>query len=130
MTRRSADIWTVRLLSSTMVPGQTAAMISSFETTSPARAISTPRMSSAREPTATRASAPSLSFARKQLPRTLHQLLLPVADHRRVNPKLRRQLRQGLLPRKRRHRHSRLKFRAALFPLDAHVSRPFGPVSL
>ena len=34
-TRRSADIWTVRLLSSTMVPGQTAAMISFLETTSP-----------------------------------------------------------------------------------------------
>src|SRR5438067_13195143 len=47
-----------------------------------------------------------------------------------MNPKLRRQLSQGLLPRKRRHRHSRLKFRAVLFPLDAHVSRPFGPVSL
>src|SRR4051794_31568871 len=39
--------------------------------------------------------------ARKQLARTLHQLLLPVADHRRMNPKLRRQLSQGLLPRKR-----------------------------
>jgi hypothetical protein len=26
--------------------------------------------------------------------------------------------------------HSRLEFRAVLFPLDAHVSRPFGPVSL
>src|SRR5207245_1206879 len=62
--------------------------------------------------------------ARKQLARTLHQLLLPVADHRRMNPKLRRQLSQGLLSRKRRHRHSRLKFRAVLFPLDAHVSRP------
>src|SRR5690242_14726397 len=35
--------------------------------------------------------------------------------HRRMNPKLRRQLRQGLLPRKRCHRHSRLKFRAVLF---------------
>src|SRR5207253_9301032 len=41
--------------------------------------------------------------ARKQLARTLHQLLLPVADHRRMNPKLRRQLSQGLLSRKRRH---------------------------
>ena len=58
------------------------------------------------------------------------QLLLPGADHRRMNPKLRRQLRQGLLPRKRRHRHPRLKFRAVLLPLYAHVSRPFGPVSL
>jgi hypothetical protein len=47
-----------------------------------------------------------------------------------MNPKLRRQLRQGLLPRKRCHRHSRLKFRAVLLPLYAHVSRPFGPVSL
>ena len=46
------------------------------------------------------------------------------------NPKLHRQLGQGLLLRKRRHRHSRLKFRAVLFPLDAHLSRPFGPVSL
>ena len=27
--------------------------------------------------------------ARKQLARTLHHLLLPVADHRRMNPKLR-----------------------------------------
>jgi hypothetical protein len=36
------------LLSSTTVPGQTAAMISSFATTSPARSVSTPRMSSAR----------------------------------------------------------------------------------
>src|SRR5260370_12450538 len=68
--------------------------------------------------------------ARKQLARTLYQLLFPVADHRRMYPKLHRQLSQGLLPRKRRHRHSRLKFRAVLFPLDAHVSRPFGPVSL
>jgi hypothetical protein len=70
-----------------------------------------------------------LAAAPEQLPRTRHQLLLPVADHRGMNPKLCRQLRQGLLPRKRRHRHSRLKFRAVLFPLDAHVSRPFGPVS-
>src|SRR5213080_4668844 len=30
-----------------------------------------------------------LAAARKQLARTLHQLLLPVADHRRMNPKLR-----------------------------------------
>src|SRR5437764_3129125 len=41
-----------------------------------------------------------------------------------MNPKLRRQLRQGFLPRKRRHRHSRLEFRAVLLPLYAHVSRP------
>src|SRR3984893_14931914 len=68
--------------------------------------------------------------ARKQLARPLHQLLLPAADHRRMNPKLRRQLSQGLLPRKRRHRHSRLEFRAVLLPLYAHVSYPFGPVSL
>src|SRR5258706_11470011 len=39
-----------------------------------------------------------LAAARKQLARTLHQLLLPVADHRRMNPKFYRQLRQGLLP--------------------------------
>ena len=58
------------------------------------------------------------------------QLLLPVADHRRVNPKRRRQLRQGLLPRQRCHRHARLVFRAVLLPLYAHLSRPFGPVSL
>jgi hypothetical protein len=31
--------------------------------------------------------------------RSLHQLRLPGADHRRMDPKLRRQLRQGLLPR-------------------------------
>src|SRR4029077_13012910 len=72
-----------------------------------------------------------LAAACKQLPRTLHQLLLPVADHRRMNPKLRRQLRQGLLPRKRRHRHSRFELRAVLLPLYAHLSRPlFGPLSL
>src|SRR5215813_748444 len=39
-----------------------------------------------------------LATACKQLPRALHQLLLPVADQRRMNPKLRRQLRQGLSP--------------------------------
>src|SRR3954449_3088019 len=71
-----------------------------------------------------------LVAARKQLACTRHQLLLPVADHRRMNPKLRRQLRQGLLPRKRRHRHARLEFCAVLLPLYAHLSRPFGPVSL
>src|SRR6516164_1253579 len=48
-TRRNAEICTVRLLSSTTICGQTAAMISSFETTSPARSISTARMSSARD---------------------------------------------------------------------------------
>src|SRR5271156_5088861 len=52
------------------------------------------------------------------------------ADHRRMNPKFCRQLSQGFLPRKRRHRHSRLEFGAVLLPLDAHLSRPFGPVSL
>ena len=41
-----------------------------------------------------------------------------------MNPKLRRQLRQGLLPRKRRHRHPRLELCAVLLPLYAHVSRP------
>src|SRR5437868_2301752 len=66
-----------------------------------------------------------LVAARKQLARTLHQLLLPVADHRRMNSKLRRQLRQGLLPRKRRHRHPRFEFRAVLLPLYAHLSCPF-----
>jgi hypothetical protein len=39
-----------RLLSSTTVVGQTAAMISSLETRSPDRATSTPRTSSAGEP--------------------------------------------------------------------------------
>src|SRR5258708_1698290 len=58
-----------------------------------------------------------LAATRKQLPRTLHQLLLPAADHRRMNPKFHRQLRQGLLPRKRRHRHARLKGGAVLLPL-------------
>src|ERR1700746_2135919 len=61
--------------------------------------------------------------ARKQLARTLHQLLLPVADYRRMNPKLRRQLSQGLLPRKRRHRHPRFELRAVLLPLYARLSR-------
>src|SRR5712671_2466766 len=63
-----------------------------------------------------------LVAARKQLARTRHQLLLPVADHRRMNPKLRRKLRQDLLPRKRRHRHSRLEFCAVLLPLYAHLT--------
>jgi hypothetical protein len=36
-----------------------------------------------------------------------------------------RQRRQGLLPRKRRHRHSRFELRAVLLPLYAHFSRPF-----
>src|SRR4030088_823874 len=36
-----------------------------------------------------------LVATRKQLGRSFHQLLHPVADHRRMNPKLRRQLRQG-----------------------------------
>src|SRR5208282_5755966 len=71
-----------------------------------------------------------LVAARKQLARTRHQLLLPAADHRRMNPKFCRQLSQGLLPRKRRHRHSRLECGAVLLPLYAHLSRPFGPVSL
>src|SRR4029077_10461867 len=65
-----------------------------------------------------------LAATHKQLARTLHQLMLPVADHRRMNSKLRRQLRQGLLPRKRRHRHSRLELCAVLLPLYTHVSRP------
>jgi len=38
--------------------------------------------------------------------------------------------RQSLLPRKRRHRHPRFEFRAVLLSLYAHVSYPFGPVSL
>ena len=64
-----------------------------------------------------------LVAARKQLARTLHQLLLPAADHRRMNSKLRRQLSQGLLPRKRRHRHTPLEGGAVLLPLYTHVSR-------
>src|SRR5438132_500818 len=71
-----------------------------------------------------------LVATRKQLARTLHQLLLPAADHRRMNPKFRRQPRQGLLPRKRRHRHTRLESGAVLLPLYTHVSCLFGPVSL
>src|SRR5690349_24633136 len=71
-----------------------------------------------------------LVATRKQLARTRHVLLLPSADHRRMNPKFCLQLSQGLLPRKRPHRHSRLEFCAVLLPLYAHVSRPFGPVSL
>jgi len=47
------------------------------------------------------------------------------SDYRRMNPKLRRQLRQGLLPRKRRHRHPRFEFRAVLLPLYAHLLCPF-----
>src|SRR5205085_10161531 len=39
-----------------------------------------------------------LVAARKQLARTRHQLLLPVADHCRMNPKLRRQLSQVFSP--------------------------------
>src|SRR3979490_1720851 len=39
-----------------------------------------------------------LAATRKQLARTLHQLLLPAADHRRMNPKFHRQLRQGFSP--------------------------------
>jgi hypothetical protein len=50
--------------------------------------------------------------ASQLLARALHRFLFPVADHRRMNLKIRRQLRQGLLPRKRCHRHSRLEFRA------------------
>jgi hypothetical protein len=49
---------------------------------------------------------------------------VPIADHRRMNPKLRRQLRHGPLPRQRCHRHSRAEFRAVLLSLYAHVSRP------
>src|SRR6516162_6797746 len=71
-----------------------------------------------------------LVAAHKKLTRALHQLLLPAADHRRMNPKFHRQLRQGLLPRKRRHRHARLELRAVLLPLYTHLSRLFGPVSL
>ena len=39
-----------------------------------------------------------LAAARKQLARPPHQFLFPVADHRRMNPKLRRQLRQVFSP--------------------------------
>jgi hypothetical protein len=74
--------------------------------------------------------AGALLPTRKQLARTLHQLLLPTADHRRVNPKLRRQLSQSLLPRKRRHRHSRLGFWLCCFLFMPTSHAPFGPVSL
>ena len=67
--------------------------------------------------------------AREELTRALHQLLLPGADHRRMDPKLRRQLRQGLLTRQCRHRHARLELRVVLLPFYTHVSRLVGPVS-
>jgi hypothetical protein len=38
------------------------------------------------------------------------RLKTPAADHRRMNPKFHRQLRQGLLPRKRRHRPQAIGF--------------------
>jgi hypothetical protein len=66
-----------------------------------------------------------LAAAREQFARSLHQLLLPGADHGRVNPEFRRQFRQGLLPGKCRHRHARLEVRAVLLPLHTHVSRLF-----
>ena len=52
-------------------------------------------------------------------------LLLPTADHLRMNPKLRRQISQGLLPRKRRHRRSRLEFCAVLAPFYARLTPPW-----
>src|ERR1700724_2364834 len=59
--RRSAATCTLRLLSSTAVPGQTASMISALDTRSPGRSTSTPRMSSAREPIAIGAKTPRSS---------------------------------------------------------------------
>src|SRR5690348_1886692 len=72
-----------------------------------------------------------LVAARKQLARSFHQLLLPVADHRRMNPKLRRQLRQvfslkappsPLAPPA--FAEAGFEFRTVLLPLYAHVSYP------
>ena len=63
-TRRSPEICVGRLLSSTIIPGQTAAMISSLETSSPGRATNTLGTSSEREPSNTGTATPS-SFARK-----------------------------------------------------------------
>jgi hypothetical protein len=54
---------------------------------------------------------------REQLARAFRQLLLPGADHRRMDAELRRQFRQGLLARQRRHRHARLELGAVLLPL-------------
>ena len=65
----------------------------------------------------------------EQLTRTLHQLLFPGANHSRMDAKFKRQLRQGLLPRQRRHRHARREVRAVLLTIYTHVSRLFGPVS-
>ena len=50
-TLRSAEIWTVRLFSSTTRPGQTASSNSSFETTRSRRSISATSRSNARAPT-------------------------------------------------------------------------------
>src|SRR5260370_30218396 len=64
-----------------------------------------------------------LAAARKQLARSLYQLLLPAADHRRMNPKPPPTAPPGSFPPK--APHARLEFRAMLLPLYTHVSRPF-----
>ena len=65
-TRRKAAICTARLLSSTVTPGQAAAMISSRETRAPCRSASAASMSSAREPIVTGHQAPfSSCFSRR-----------------------------------------------------------------
>ena len=62
--------------------------------------------------------SPGYMCAAARFTSSCFQLLIIV----RMNPKLRRQLSQGLLPRNRRHRHPSLKFRVVLLPLHAHVS--------
>ena len=77
-----------------------------------------------------------LTAARKPARPRASPAPVSVADHRRMNSKLHRQLRQGLLPRQRCHPHSRLEFRAVLLsltPTSYVLLRPrltsFGPVS-
>src|SRR6202000_850372 len=65
----------------------------------------------------------------EQLIRAVDHLLVPGAYERWMNAEFRRQLRQGLLTRQRRHCYARLEVRAVLLPLYTHVSRLFGPVS-
>jgi len=59
--------------------------------------------------------------------RALHQLLFPVADHRRMNLKLRRQLAKVFSPPTAMYRHLRLEFRAVLLPLYAPRLGPLNP---
>src|SRR4029077_14419630 len=76
--------------------------------------------------------------ARKQFARTRHQLLLPVADHRRDGPQTPPTAQPGSSPPKAppsplappAFAGAGFEFRAVLLPLYAHVSRPFGPLSL